>query len=97
MAQKKPKYKAGHTVYFQPKFGMHVHKCTVKEVKNYAANTCYHLISEEGINFYTAYEYEMSKRPERLVKRARKSIEENYAGGVRNYREFNKELEKLCK
>jgi len=105
MARRKPKYKVGHTVYCSPwKVNKHlcsVFKCVVDEIGYCGASPYYDLTVLEkddkrgDMKLFVVYEDELSKRKERLVRQARKNIENTFYAYIQSYENLHKSLDEL--
>lgn len=98
---KKPKYKIGDSVYIRNNIygnGMQVLKGKVTDNK-YFQTSGYRITEDNGKNIPLVVGFEtwnnISKRKERLVKEAKKSIEENYGGYISSYNMYLDKLNNL--
>ena len=97
------KYKEGQIVYCRPSVvsgsGMSVYKCRVTEAVWTCAGTPYYTFEsvDDQTHLFMRYGNEISLRPERLVKQARKAIEEEYSGYIGRYKELHKDLDRIMR
>ncbi len=99
----KHKYKEGEIVYCRPWVvsgnGMSVFKCEVIEAKWCVGGKTPHYslkIIDGGIGILNVkYENEISKKPQQLVKQAKKAVEEYYCGYIQSYNDYLDDLNKL--
>ena len=101
MAKQKPKYKKDTIVYCRPWMvsgtGFLVYKCKVLKI-GYVGNSPYYdleIIEGGKGNLYIRYESEMSKRPERLVKEAKKAVKDKYIGYLQSFEYYMDKLDKI--
>jgi predicted negative regulator of RcsB-dependent stress response len=97
--KRKPKYKVDEIVYCRPWIrsnGMRVFKCRIIRVGSCIGYPYYDLEAiDRDYKAFTIYEEELSRRPERLVREARKEIEDYYSGYIESYKRYNNELDKF--
>jgi len=99
----KHKYKVGEKVYYRPSVlrgsGCKVYHCEVVEAKGSTGKSPYYelkSIGKEKFRFFVIYEdYNLSRKPERLIKLALDEIELKFGGYIRTYNSYKRQLQKI--